>query len=404
MNNKDKNPKDKSKARYTGRKQSYLGIGVNKELIDEIKNIKFKKSYAGEELNIFVGRHGYPNLNVGFLGNEQVEQIFDAPKEWAKKDFQIPLISGMRSSLINSRFKAQVKTHNTRLLDKAQEVALSNNPVDVDVELVKDPKKNLNLHKFSYPTGPAAELKKVTITSNPKIPKQVDYVVSDTDLKADKAIVSLYRKGFDEHYLTKILSTANLGLRSNRKLVPTRWSITATDDIIGKQLINDITKYPSCDYKVTFGGYLGNYYIIMFLPGPFAYELFEIEVDSGQYETDYETSFGRKDYAKNCVGGYYANRLAVLEKLKSIKRTGTIITIRFITDKYYQPLGVWVVREASRKSLNERELEFADKELMLKYVIGIAKKYFNHNLKEILAKSKLLRDVTLQRRLGEFSN
>lgn len=392
------------KQRYKGRKQSYLGVGVNKDLINEIKNVKFKKEYAGDELNIFVGRFGYPNLNVGFLGNENVEEIFDSPKSWASRNFQIPIISGMRSSLINSRFKAQVKTHNTKLLDKAQEVALSKTPVQVDIELNKNPKRTLNLHKFSYPTGPAAELKKVSITSNPKVPKQVDYVVNDTDLKAANAIVNLYKKGIDEHYLTKILSTANLGLKSNRKLVPTRWSITATDDTIGKQLIKDVSKHPSCDYFTTFGGYLGNFYITMFLPGPFAYELFEIEADSGHYMTDHETSFGRKDYASNCVGGYYANRLAVLEKLKSMKRTGTIVSIRFITDKYYQPLGVWVVREASRKSLTERELKFADKNLMFKYVFGLAKKYFNYNLTEIFSKSRLLKSSIFQKRINDFFN
>jgi hypothetical protein len=389
---------------YSGRKQSYLGQGITRDLIQEVKNVKFKKEYAGDELNIFVGKHGYPNLNVGFIGNENIEEIFDSPKQWAKKDFQIPIISGMRSSLINSRFKTQVKTHNTKLLDKAQQVALSKTPVQVDIELNKNPKRTLNLHKFSYPTGPAAELKKVSITSNPKIPKQVDYVVNDTDLKANKALINLYRKGFGEHYLTKILSTANLGLKSNRKLVPTRWSITATDDTLGKQLIRDVSKFPSTDFFCTFGGYLGNFYITIFLPGPFAYELFEIEADSGHYETDYETSFGRKSYASNCVGGYYANRLAVLEKLKAMKRSGTILSIRFITDKYYQPLGVWVVREASRKSLTERELKFADKNLMLKYVLGLAKKYFNHNLTEILSKSKLLESSIFQRQIKDFFN
>ncbi len=392
----------KQTKRYSGRKQSYLGVGVNKDLINEIKNVKFKKDHSGDELNIFVGKHGYPNLNVGFIGNENVEKIFDSPKQWAKKDFQIPIISGMRSSLINSRFKAQVKTHNTRLLDKAQQVALSKSPVQVDIELNKNPRRTLNLHKFSYPTGPTAELKKVSITSNPKIPKQVDYVVNDTDLKSSNALINLYRKGFSENYLTKILSTANLGLRSNRKLVPTRWSITATDDTLGKQLIKDVSKHPSCDYFTTFGGYLGNFYITMFLPGPFAYELFEIEADSGHYMTDYETSFGRKTYATHCVGGYYANRLAVLEKLRSIKRTGTIVSIRFITDKYYQPLGVWVVREASRKSLEERRLNFADRDLMFKYVFGLAKKYFNYNLKEIFSRSNLLKSFIYQKRLDEF--
>ncbi len=388
--------------RYSGRKQSYLGAGVTKDFTDKIKNVKFKKEHAGQELNIFVGRYGYPRVNVGFIGNENIDKVFDAPKTWAKKDFQIPLITGMRSSLINSRFKTQIKTHNTKLLEKAREVSLSSTPVDVEIKLEKDPKRKIHLHKFSYPTGPAAELKNVTITSNPKVSQKVDYVVNDTDLKAAPALVNLYRKGFNEHYLTKIFSVGNLGVKTDRKLVPTRWSITATDNTIGKQLIKDVSKYPSCDFFCTFGGYLGNFYITLFFPGPFSYELFEIEADSGFYETDYETSFGRKSYASHCVGGYYANRLAILEKMKIMKRVGSVLSIRFITDTYYQPLGVWVVREASRKGLGERPLTFADKELMLKYALGVAKKYFNYDLREIFSKSKLLNSVTFQKRLGDF--
>ncbi len=388
--------------RYSGRNQSYLGAGITKDFTDKIKNIKFKKEHAGQELNIFVGRYGYPRVNVGFIGNENVDKVFDAPKTWAKKDFQIPLITGMRSSLINSRFKTQIKTHNTKLLEKAREVSLSSTPVDVEIKLEKDPKRTIHLHKFSYPTGPAAELKNVTITSNPKVSQKVDYIVSDTDLKAAPALVNLYRKGFNEHYLTKIFSVGNLGIKADRKLVPTRWSITATDDTIGKQLIKDVSKHPSCDFFCTFGGYLGNFYITLFFPGPFSYELFEIEADSGFYETDYESSFGRKGYATNCVGGYYANRLAILEKMKTMKRVGSVLSIRFITDIYYQPLGVWVVREASRKGLGERPLTFADKELMLKYALGVAKKYFNYDLREIFSKSKLLNSVTFQKRLGDF--
>jgi len=387
---------------HPSKRISQMSAGVTRDLKDKILGAKFKKEHQGKELNVFVGRCGYPLVNVGFIGNENVEQIFDAPRTWAKKNFDIPTISGMRSTLINSRFQSKVKTFNNKLLDKAREVSISSAPVDVEIELTKDPKRALNLHKFSSPTGPACQLKKATITSNTKIAKQVDYVVSDTDLKAGPAIVDLYKKGFNEHFLTKVLSLGNIGMKYDRKIVPTRWSITATDDTIGKQLIKDINKYPSADYFCTFGGHLGNFYITLFFPGPFSYELFEIEKDSGAIWTDYETSFGRRTYASNCAGGYYANRLAILEKLKSIKRVANVLSIRFITDIYYQPLGVWVVREASRKSLNERLLSFPDKKLMLKYVLGLAKKYFNYNLTETFAKSNLLKSLTFQKRLGDF--
>ena len=394
----------KKKPIHPGKRINKLSSGLTRNLKSQISSIKFKKDYLGKELNIFVGRFGYPKVNVGFVGNENVNKIFDDPKTWAKKEFSINEITGMRSTLINSRFQSEVKTFNNKLLEKAREVSLSSSEVDMEINLEKDPKKSLNLHKFSAPTGPASQLKSARITSNTKINKHVDYVNSDTDLKAAPAIVDLYKKGFDNYFLTKVLSLGNIGLKYDRKIVPTRWSITATDDTIGKQLIKDIQKFPSCENICTFGCHLGNYFITMFIPGPFAYELFEISIDTGGTWTDYETNSGRKKYASNCGGGYYANRLAILEKLKSIKRVGTAITIRFITDEYYQPLGVWVVRESSRKAVTERVLEFSDKELMMKYVLGLAKKYFNYDLTETFSKSKLLKSIIFQRRINDFFN
>jgi hypothetical protein len=394
----------KKKPIHPRNKLSKLSAGLTNDFKNKLNSIKFKKDYQGDELNVFVGRYGYPKVNVGFIGNENITKLFDDPKTWADKSLSIKEITLMRSKLINSRFTSEVKTFKNKLLDKAREVSLTDKKVDMEINLEKDPKKVLSLHKYSAPTGPASKLKNARITSNTKINKSVDYVTSDTDLKAAPAITKLYKKGFDNYFLTKILSLGNLGLKYDRKIVPTRWSITATDDTIGKQLIKEIQKFPSSNYICTFGGQLGNYFITMFIPGPFAYELFEISTDSGGTWTDYEGYSGRKTYANNCGGGYYANRIAVLEKLKQIKRTATIITIRFITDEYYQPLGVWVVRESSRKAVNERVLEFADKELMLKYVLGLAKKYFNYDLKEIFSKSKLLKTINYQKSIKDFFN
>ena len=83
-----------------GRKKPYLNP-ISVKLSSQKKfNEKAKQDFFGQAPNIFVGRFGYPNLNVGFLGNENVEEIFDSPKSWASRNFQIPIISGMRSSLI----------------------------------------------------------------------------------------------------------------------------------------------------------------------------------------------------------------------------------------------------------------------------------------------------------------
>ena len=54
------------------------------------------------------------------------------------------------------------------------------------------------------------------------------------------------------------------------------------------------------------------------LPYVWGYELFETD-DSKGYTHDYEKYDGMKHYAYECVGGYYASRLGVLEYLNKIK-------------------------------------------------------------------------------------
>ena len=73
-------------------------------------NKQAKQNYFGESPNIFVGRYGYPRVNVGILSNEFLPRDVDQPKLWAEQNYDIPKIVDLRSSLINSRFKANVKS------------------------------------------------------------------------------------------------------------------------------------------------------------------------------------------------------------------------------------------------------------------------------------------------------
>jgi hypothetical protein len=62
------------------------------------------------------------------------------------------------------------------------------------------------------------------------------------------------------------------------------------------------------------------------------------------------------------AGGYYAARLPVLEKLKSIRKQAAVFAIREITPDYWAPLGVWVVREAARNTLSTEPDSFENLE------------------------------------------
>lgn len=369
-------------------------------------------TFQSEGVAPFVGRFGYPNINVGILAPPEPDReawLFDAPKYWAYRQFDIPKIVDFRSSLLNSRSQIDIKS-SSKLLDLSREVSMASRPADVEITLEKSPSFRLITDSYTAPTGPAAELKQAKLTSNPSIHTKVQKVFADNDLKAKDAIVYLYESNFDENFLSKIMSVGVMGMKKDRKLVPTRWSITATDDTLGKNLIEEIRTYRECNYYAYFGGYLGNYYIILFFPEVWGYELFETYTPSSQqfaqplsYTTDHETYEGRKNYATETVGGYYTVRLAILEKLQQMKRQGLVIALRFITDEYTMPLGVWVTREAARKTLEGKGIEFSSQELMLDYAKKLTKKKFNANADFLLDNSALLRGIKTQKKLSVFA-
>lgn len=379
------------------------------------KNVQIKQKdfFGSSPPTIFVGsKLMYPRVNVGILSPPaQIPDSwkYDAQQYWAQNQYSIKDIVDLRSQLINSRFQTSVK-ESSKFLDLSQEIGMAIKPVDVEINLKKEVQLRLDFMNVVLPQGPRAELKKVRITENPKIPLKVDKVVSDSNLKSVEALKYLYKNNFDEQNLSQLLSIGVLGIKKDRRLVPTRWGITATDDTLGKFLIEQIKDYKFVnDYQLFFGNYLGNYYFIMVFPEVFNYELFEIYLPKCAWNpsggikvcTDYETFYGRKSYAKETVGGYYASRLPILEYLNSVKRQGTILVVRFETPEYFASLGVFVVRESCRKAL-QNKLVFENKELMLKYVRDTILKKFFYDVNIIFSKSIVLNVLMNQKKLQNY--
>ena len=377
---------------------------------------EFKGDFFGSSPAPFIGRFGYPAVNIGVLSPQFSENsgIFDNPQQWSAQSYSLTKIAGMRYQMVNSRQHAKImvnENYRNKLLEICQEVGMASKPVELEVNLDQKPKLRLEKETEIIPFGPAGKLKKIKITENSKIDHKVDRVVSDTDLKAVSGVLDLYQRGFDQNFLTKLISVGNLGLKKNRKLVPTRWSITAIDETIGKDLIKEVKRFSNGEYSVYFGGDWGNYYLVLFFPEVWSYELFEMYMNyqvnpwskAGYfYSTDYENYQGRISYAQECAGGYYASRISVLEKMKEIKRQHSALVLRFITPEYNVPLGVWVCREATKKSLMERPVNFASQELMIKYATELIKRKFDFDLDVLLKESKLLKEKKIQRKLFEF--
>ena len=359
--------------------------------------------------SVFIGsKLKYPNVNVGVLTPSQpLKQvnILSNQDEWTNLDLSIKQILNLRNQLINSRYQTQVKT-TTSLTEKSQEIGMSLKPTDLEINLIKKPNYIKEDDKITMPIRIVAPLKNIRITENTKIHTKIDKVFSDTDLKAGEAINYLYNNEFGEQFLQQLLSIGTLGLKKNRRLVPTRWSITATDDIIGKELIKEIKNYNKIeDCRLFFDNYLGNYYFILLMPELFGYELFEYSMRHSQIKeewTDFEDYFGRKDYASNSVGGYYSVRLSVLEYLKQIKRQASVFIIRFETEEYWANLGVWVTRNCSRRAMNNQPISFYSKENGIDFMKNFILNKMRQDVSGVFKKSKLLNSVREQKDLFDF--
>ncbi|MFP4567827.1 MAG: hypothetical protein ACLFN8_02690 [Candidatus Woesearchaeota archaeon] len=403
-----------SSLKFTGKDPHIVGIGKAKllrELEEKLKkqkkwqpNIKVDDSINGSIPNLLIGSYNYPNVNTGFLTNNNLEDN-DSPKIWSQnKDIKIEDIILKRQSLANSRFNTNVKD-NTKFSDKLKEVSLSSKALASEVFFKGNITHNLKFNQDTLPHGPIGELKRIDVFENAKVPFHVQRAESDTDLKANDALRELSKRGIDEHFLTKIISAGNLGVKLERKRVPTKWSITLIDDTLGQAHSKKVMQSDTHPLSFFQGSYLGNYYFALIFEGPFSFELFETYVgdlkNSSNYRsaTDYEGSFGRKKYAENTGGGYYASKIAALEYLNKKNMRGRIIMFRFITEEYWAPLGVWVVREASRNAFKEKPQLFDDKDKLIQHAFQEALKKFKINILPLIRSSKLLKEINTQRTL-----
>jgi len=361
------------------------------------KPLTERDSFTGSAPAPFVGRFGYPFVNVGILAPPQHDEEawrYDAPRHWGNTNTSIREVVDYRTRMVNSRFTSNVKQPD-KMVEIAQDVAMAAKPVDIDVSLEKKPSLNITTDQWIAPMGPQAKLKKLTLTSNPNIPTKVQKYFDDTDALASEAVIDLYKHSVDENALSRMLSVGVFGKK--RKLVPTRWSITATDDILANNFLEKAREQEIGECEAHFGNYLGNYYLVMFLPERWSYELFEMYIKPGilEFSTDYEEYEGRKKYAETCAGGYYTVRMSLAEHMMKNKRQNTALVLRFITDEYVLPVGVWVTRESVRKTLTNKPIKFGSKELMLTYAKHLAKKKFGVDITPILQKSKILKRRTL---------
>ncbi len=371
-----------------------------------IKNNSFEGSSPP---GLFVSWNNYPKVSVAplsapFLSSEI--EFFDEPQAWF--GFSSDKIIGMRETLIQAGKKTNAfsAVNPSRELSFIQESVMASAPLNVSVELNKILSDKLSFDFSSVPSGPKGELKSFSLNENPKIPKKIDYIASDTDLISTEGLNKLYFSNVSVNSLQKILSAGLLGLKKKRKLVPTRWSITAVDDLVSKKLIEKIKYFKETDFiQLFYSSYLDNGFFVLLLPGTWSFEQLEawkpesvwIQGKETRIVSDFESFKGRKNYASAVSGAYYAARLAVCEFLYAERRQAKAIVFREIGENYGIPLGVWVIRETVRDALKKKPLRFFDLHLALKFMSS----KLAVPLKNYLTESKVLKELN-QKKISDF--
>ena len=357
---------------------------------------------------VFVGRIGYPKVAIGplvppFSGDTS---YIDIPELW--QDVTIDDIVKFRSQLVRGKYIVNVYDvdKSDRVIEFTRELALSRNPVYTEVLFEKKPYGKITFFDDAQPHGPSAPIKYLDI-SNPKYDHHLEKAFYDVDLKARDAVLELYKNGVMVSKIQKAFSVGAFGEKKYRRFVPTRWSITAVDSIIGEELMRDTKTYPLInEYRVYKFKKLDNRWMVIFIPTSWRYELIEAWYPKTTWNpygsriamfNSYEFYNGRKTYAE--IGGcYYAARLAVNEKLNEERRQAVVIVLREAHPGYILPVGVWNVREAVRSSL-KKEYKKCES---LKEVLEEIRMFMDIPVERWIKNSAILKDLMLQRRLEDF--
>jgi hypothetical protein len=358
--------------------------------------------------SVFVGRIGYPYVSVGPLippvhGDTA---ILDTPEHWLGKS--IDDIVRFRAQLVRCKREVRVDQVDTagKLIDLTRELALAATSINVDAEFSKRPTGRLVLDDAVQPFGPSAPLKSIEFGTI-KIDTRLDKVASDEDMKAVDAVVALYERGVLISKIQRAFSVGAFGLKKHRRFVPTRWSITAVDDIIGLKLLTEVKQHaPINEYRVYESWQLDNRFIVLMIPAAWSYELIEAWYPRTIWNphggdiviySSAERYKGRTTYAE--IGGcYYAARLAVAELLARERRQATVVILREAHPGYIMPVGVWNVRENVRNALRAVPHKFDTLHSALQYIatrLAIP-------LKRWIIYSNILKELLYQTRLDDF--
>jgi hypothetical protein len=346
--------------------------------------------------SVFVGSYNYPKVFVGPMvppihGDTS---LLDNPERWTDKSLEE--IVNFRLNLIRGIQKISIDQTQGRYIENLQEITMSSKPADSDLQFTKTTSASVSLDGESAPFGPIGEIKSAKFYGT-SATKSIEKIFYDKDLKAQDAVLHLYNSGIDISKIQKCFSIGMLGQK--RKLVPTKWSITATDDIISKSLTEEILNYSLIDSNKVFTyEHLGNLFSVVLFPHRWIYEMIEAWYSNGVlgFGSDFEDARGI-DHPPAISGAYFAAKLAVTEYLLKNKIQSGVIILREIRPEYAIPVGVWQVREGIRSAMRQIPLvaeSFDD-------ALSLASKKMSISKSEWLSKGNIMKLIR-QKTIADF--
>ena len=369
------------------------------------------KLSGGSPPSVFVGRFGYPKVAIGPMLPpwEGDTGLLDTPELWP--GHSMDEIINFREQMVRTKYEVRVDKlvgaeSGGRVLERTRELALAARPVGVEADLLKKPTGPPTYQAHAAPFGPSAPLRSLD-GDTIQVDQRIDKYSSDTDLKASPALVELHAAGTFTSTLQRVFSMGLLGEGRRRRLVPTRWSITAVDDTLGKNLLTQTVQWPWLNEYLLFETVaLDNRWAVLMMPGHWAYELIEAWYPNTLWNphrkgiailSSHEFKGPRKDYAE--IGGcYYAARLAVNEKLHQYRRQGAVVIFREAHPGYILPVGVWNVREHVRAALTNPPRKYNTLQEAMNRVAFV----MDIPLQRWVLNSAVLKDRMQQRRLDDF--
>ena len=274
--------------------------------------------------------------------------LLDSPELWVGKSLEE--IVNFRLSLIRGIKNISINEPNGRYIENLHEVAMSSRPIDSELQFYKKPKPVASIDGESAPFGPVGEVSSAKFSSTSS-DKSIQRAYYDHDLKAQDAVVSLYNRGIEISKIQKCFSVGMFGKK--RKLVPTKWSITATDSIIAESLMSEILEFDLIDSCRVFShDHLGNLFSVVLFPHRWLFENQEAwhTGNSIGFGSDIEDAKGI-DHPPVTAGAFFAAKLGVAEYLLEKKCQASALVLREIRPEYAVPVGVWQIREAIRSAM-----------------------------------------------------